>query len=128
MKKIKVASSSFTNLEKSYRNLERSIGAPVTEPRDLSGIIKDFEMVYELSWKVLKKFLESEGLQTSGPKDVFTKAYQSGYISDESIWLAMINDRNHAAHVYDAGEAQKIVDRIRSDYVGLVKKTFDFVP
>ena len=33
--------------------LERSVGTPVTEPRDLSGIVKDFELLYELSWKTL---------------------------------------------------------------------------
>ena len=125
MSKIRIVSTSFTNLEKAFSNLQRSLGTPITEPRDLSGIIKDFEMVYELSWKVLKKYLESEGLQTAGPKDVFTKAFHAGYIDDEAMWLAMINDRNQAAHVYDELEAQKIVNRVRTDYFSMVAKTFD---
>lgn len=128
MKKISLSSSSFTNLQKAFRNLERSLSSPVTEPRDLSGIIKDFEMVYELSWKVLKKFLEAEGLQTAGPKDVFTQAFHAGYVENEGSWLAMIVDRNQSAHVNDEAEAQRIVDRVRNEYAALFLSTFDFVP
>lgn len=125
MRRIRVTSTSFVNLERAFRNLERSLATPVTEPRDLSGIIKDFEMVYELSWKVLKKFLESEGLQAAGPRDVFTRAFQTGYIDREATWLAMIDDRNQAAQVYDEAKAKTIVDRVWADYFGLVRETFE---
>ena len=49
--------SGFINFKKAHENLLQAVSTPVTEPRDLSGIIKDFEMTYELSWKVLKKVL-----------------------------------------------------------------------
>ena len=49
--------SSSKNFKKALANLERSLASPISEPRDLSGILKDFEMSYELSWKVLKKRL-----------------------------------------------------------------------
>jgi nucleotidyltransferase substrate binding protein (TIGR01987 family) len=83
-------------------------------------------MVYELSWKALKRFLESEGLQTTGPRDVFTRAFQAGYLDREATWLAMIDDRNHAAHIYDEGKARGNVERVRSDYFPLVCAAFDF--
>ncbi len=117
-------SSSMTNLLRAIRNLDRSLASPVTEPRDLSGIIKDFEMVYELSWKVLKKKLESDGITTRGPRDVFVSAYKNNYISHETIWLNMIADRNQTAHVYDENDALKIVERIRSDYLNIITATF----
>jgi len=87
------SSSSFENLKKSFQNLTRSLSTPVTEPRDLSGIIKDFEMVYELSWKVLKKKILEDGHQSLGAKDVFTKAYQLGYLGEQDVWLEMIMER-----------------------------------
>jgi nucleotidyltransferase substrate binding protein (TIGR01987 family) len=118
-------SQSFTNLKKAYASLQRSLSTPVTEPRDLSGIIKDFEMVYELSWKVLKRRLADDGTSTQGPKDVFTKAYQLGYIADEERWLGMIADRNQANHVYDEAQARTIVDRVRQTYADLFTATFD---
>lgn len=126
MSKIKLdGSSSFDNLCRVYKNLDRSLSTPVSEPRDLSGIIKDFEMVYELSWKVLKKRLLMDGHQTQGARDVFAKSYQLGFINDQSAWLEMIDDRNNAAHVYDESSAQKIVDRIRGKYHQVFARTFD---
>lgn len=126
MSKIKPdGSASFENLCRAYKNLDRSLATPVTEPRDLSGIIKDFEMVYELSWKVLKKKLLADGHQTQAARDVFAKSYQLGLIHDQSVWLEMIDDRNNAAHVYDEASAQKIVDRIRAKYHQVFTATFD---
>ncbi len=109
-------SSVFENFRRAVANLERSISTPPVEPRDLSGIIKDFEMAYELSWKALKKQLQFAGHPTQGARDVYRKAYQLGYINDEQIWLAMIEDRNRAAHVYDENAARKLVERIGESY------------
>lgn len=39
------------NLGKALQALDASVSQPVAEPRDLSGIVKDFEIAYELSWK-----------------------------------------------------------------------------
>src|ERR1035437_3146813 len=66
----------MANYSKALKALVRSSSAPITEPRDLSGIIKDFEITYELSWKTLKAFLEKQGNETGPAKDVFAKAYQ----------------------------------------------------
>lgn len=107
---------SRSNFSRALANLRRSLSAPITEPRDLSGIIKDFEMTYELSWKVLKKVLLENGHQTQGAKDVFSQAFRLAYLPSEQPWIEMISDRNQAAHVYDENDAKKIVDRIRSVY------------
>jgi nucleotidyltransferase substrate binding protein (TIGR01987 family) len=109
--------SSQENFVRALANLERSLADPVREPRDLSGILKDFEMTYELSWKVLKKRLRDDGHETLGAKDVFTKAFQLGYLLTESPWIAMISDRNQTAHVYDESDAKKIADRVRAEYL-----------
>lgn len=113
---------SWLNFQKALRNLERSLSTPVMEPRDLSGIIKDFEMAEELSWKVVKKWLKSQGHDSLGSKDVFSKAFRLGLINDELEYLAMIDDRNQAAHVYDEHEAKLLVERIRDAHLGLLKK------
>lgn len=111
-----------TNFIRAFQNLKRSLATPVQEPRDLSGIIKDFEMSYELSWKVLKKILKEAGHETLGAKDVFTKAYRLGYLDREDVWLKMIEDRNQTSHVYDESEARKIVARIKAEYAGVFEE------
>ena len=111
--------SSEVNFKRALANLRRAVSTPAIEPRDQSGIIKDFEMTYELSWKVLKKILLEQGHQTLGAKDVFSKAYQLNFISNETLWLKMIEDRNLTTHVYDESEAEKIVKRIMKDFLPL---------
>jgi nucleotidyltransferase substrate binding protein (TIGR01987 family) len=105
------------NFSKALRALEQSIALPVANPRDLSGIIKDFEIVYELSWKSLKAFLEKQGHETGTAKNVFSKAYQLHHLGDEKVWLNMIDDRNLTIHTYDEGLAKTLADHIRSRYV-----------
>jgi nucleotidyltransferase substrate binding protein (TIGR01987 family) len=111
--------SSEKNFARAFQNLKRAISTPIQEPRDLSGIIKDFEMTYELSWKVLKKKLKSDGHETLGARDVFSKAFQLGYIHHEKSWLMMIEDRNQTSHVYDENDAKLILERIQQNYLGL---------
>lgn len=116
------ASQSLKNFKKALANLERSVSTPITEPRDQSGIIKDFEMTYELSWKFLKRTLLNQGHQTLGAKDVFSKAYQLGYLDNEKVWLSMIEDRNLTSHVYDEESAMRIISRVKSQYLDAFKK------
>jgi nucleotidyltransferase substrate binding protein (TIGR01987 family) len=78
-------------------------------------------MAYELSWKSLKKVLLEQGHQTLGAKDVFSKAFQLGYLKEQGVWLEMIEDRNLTAHVYDEDSAKKIVDKVRGVYFGALE-------
>lgn len=114
--------NSIQNYLKGLKALDKSASTPILEARDLSGIIKDFEIVYELSWKTLKIFLLNEGHETHSAKDVFSKAYQLGYIKNQEIWLSMISDRNNTVHTYNEQLAKDMVHRIQSQYVQPFKK------
>lgn len=115
------------NFEKALLALDRSISQPVQEPRDLSGIIKDFEIAYELSWKVLKTFLENQGHETSSARDAFSKAYQLKYLKDQDVWLEMIGDRNLVVHTYDESLAKSMCDRIREKYASAFRAIADVI-
>ena len=117
MSNLPRASSSQTNFLKALASLKRSLATPFSEPRDLSGAIKDFEMTYELSWKSLKSFLRDQGHETLGAKDVFTQAYRLSLIDEEAVWIQMIEDRNKTAHVYDESEANDILSRVKALYL-----------
>ena len=105
------------NLNKALSALERSVAAPVLEPRDRSGIIKDFEIVYELSWKALKEHLAHQGHETGTARQVFQTAYQLGVIANEETWLRCIEDRNNTVHTYNEGMAAEMCERIGSLYL-----------
>lgn len=109
--------SSFKSFLRVLDDLEQSLVAPIEEPRDVSGIVRYFEMTYELSWKVLKKILREQGHETTGAKDVFSKAFQLGFIDNQTVWLAMIESRNQTAHVYSEQDAIQILEALRRDFI-----------
>lgn len=116
MSGAKPRSSSLANFSRALENLARSLATPVAEPRDLLGILSDFEMAYELSWKSLKSFLRTQGHETQGARDVFAKGYQLGYLANEAVWLELIESRNQTAQVYDEAEARRICDQVRARF------------
>ncbi len=111
--------NSIFNFNRVLAALKTSVSTPVKEKRDLSGIIKDFEFVYELSWKTLKELLLFEGKSSTGPKDVFRQAYSLGYLDDETIWLNIIEARNQTVHTYDEKKAEAMVKGIRDSYMAV---------
>jgi nucleotidyltransferase substrate binding protein (TIGR01987 family) len=108
--------SKKNNFMKAFQSLKESLEIPITTKRDLSGIIKDFELLYELSWKVLKLHLELAGHQTNNARHAFSVAYQLGLLKDENVWLQIIKDRNMTVHTYDEKFAREMVKRIETLY------------
>lgn len=110
----------LTNIRRALAALQHSLAAPIEDDRDLAGIIKGFEIVYELCWTMLKGRLEQLGIPTQGPRDAVRKAWQNGLLpndaSIEDLWIEMIRDRNLTVHTYDEGFAREMVERIRSSY------------
>lgn len=85
----------------------------------LDLIVKRFEFTYEMSWKAIKRYLSSVGIECLNPRDCFKEALVQGLISDEEIWLDMLERRNLSSHIYDQDEISEVLDRI-DDY----KKSF----
>ncbi len=86
----------------------------------LSGIIDKFSMQFELSWKLLQRVLRYEGrldTATGSPRGVIKAAYSTYDFIDEDDWLAMLDDRNAAEHVYDSDLAKRLTDSILTRYI-----------
>lgn len=95
----------------------------LSSKRDLSklekqGLIQSFEFTQELSWKVLKDYLEYKGAdsQIIGSKDSIRNAYSVGLIKNGDIWMDMIASRNLSSHAYDENSVQQIIDKCVMDY------------
>jgi nucleotidyltransferase substrate binding protein (TIGR01987 family) len=93
------------------------------------SLIKRFELTFELSWNVLKEYLEFQGeTELYGSRNTFKIAFQRGIISSGDIWLKMIESRVLSAHSYDESNAYEIATRIYNDYIDLFNnllKTID---
>lgn len=83
----------------------------------LDGTLQRFEFTFEMAWKAMKKFLLIEGCESSSPRDCVKKAFQSGYILNETAWLDIMKDRNLSSYLYDEKRAENIYNKVKNEYV-----------
>lgn len=70
--------------------------------------IQRFEFTFELAWKVMKTYAEQQGLEARSPREAIRAAFQTGLITEDPGWLAMIELRNLTSHTYDEAIAERI--------------------
>ncbi len=85
--------------------------------------IQRFEFVIELFWKVLKKILSYEKVDSTTPRDVLSKSFQFKLIDNEKVWLNMLDDRNNTTHVYKQEDAKRVFESIKT-YLPVFEKTY----
>lgn len=92
----------------------------------IDGTIQRFEFVIELYWKTFKRLLIWEGIQTQTPREALQRAYQAGWLADETAWLQMLRDRNQTSHLYNEAMARKIYEHIKQ-YFPEMERTYQFL-
>jgi nucleotidyltransferase substrate binding protein (TIGR01987 family) len=106
----------FENFYNAYKNLQQAI--ELANTRALSkledqGLIKSFEYTHELAWKVLKDFLEEQGMiNIIGSKNATRLAFKEGIIQNGEIWMEMIEARNQTSRSYNLKIAADISEKI----------------
>ncbi|WP_368490091.1 nucleotidyltransferase substrate binding protein [Clostridium sp. BJN0013] len=115
----------FVNFEKSYKLLSKYINQPLKTELERAGIIQFFEIAFELSWKLMKDYLEAQELYTKSPRETIKRAYQIGLIDDGHIWIDALSDRNLTVHTYDDKLAEKMVRDIVQSYFPELKKLYE---
>lgn len=114
----------FTNFEKSYNLLNQYIDQPIETELERAGIIQFFEISFELSWKLMKDYLEAQGFSVKSPRETIKQAYQIGLIDDGHIWIDALSDRNLTVHTYDEELAKKMVEDIIHVYFPKLKQLY----
>lgn len=113
----------FQNYKKALSCLNSAVElAKTRELSDLEkqGLVQSFEFTHELSWKVLKDFLEEQGdTGILGSKDAVRRAFNRGIITDGEIWLEMVESRNFSSHTYDETKADEICSAVKEKYIPL---------
>lgn len=71
--------------------------------RERKGVIQEFEILIELTWKLLKDYLEFNGIvfKTVFPKQVMREAFSANLLKDGEVWAEMLELRNKLSHTYD---------------------------
>ena len=83
------------------------------------GIIGQFNLTFELSWKALREILLIHGVNkavTGSPREIIKAGYEFHFISDEIIWLDMLKRRNQSIHIYDEEIAIELANLIFDKY------------
>lgn len=88
------------------------------------GLIQEFEFTQDLSWKVLKDFLEYKGASNEivGSKDAVRSAFSAGIIDDGDVWMDMIASRNISSHTYNDDTAEAIAEKCINAYCDCFRK------
>lgn len=79
----------------------------------IAGVIQNFEFVYELSVKMLRRQLEVESAAPTeadflGFRDLLRTAAERGLIADVEAWFRYRSLRNITSHTYDHEKAQVV--------------------
>ena len=79
----------------------------------VAGVIQNFEFVYEISVKMVKRQIEAESaspedVDESNFREVLRVAAEKGLIADVEAWFKYRQMRNITAHTYDHEKAQRV--------------------
>lgn len=117
----------FQNFEKAFLQLESAtIKLQSLSDLEKEGLIQRFEYTFELAWKTLKNYLESQNVEAKFPREVIKKGFQYEIIEDGEIWMDMLEKRNLMAHTYDEEIFNEAINQISTLYFSEIKKVFIF--
>lgn len=112
------------DLEKAVHRLRESLERDYTKDDIvIDAAIQRFEFTYELSWKLMKAYLEFTGnVEGGNPRSAIQQSFREGIITDGELWIQMLLDRNLTSHTYDEATSLMIYNHIKNDYLGLFEK------
>ena len=115
----------FQNFEKAFFQFDEAVSSiDKLSVLEKEGLIQRFEYTFELAWKTLKDYLESQEVEAKFPREVIKKGFQYEIISDGEMWMEMLEKRNLIAHTYDKEIFEKAVSQVVDLFHPEVKKLF----
>lgn len=115
----------YENFNKSYKLLNKYAHTELKTELEIAGMIQLFEMTFELAWKVLKDYLESQGFEVKSPRETIKQAFQIGVIEEGHVWIDALANRNLSVHTYDQELANTLVREIVKSYLPAITKMHD---
>ncbi|MFH1798848.1 MAG: HI0074 family nucleotidyltransferase substrate-binding subunit [Candidatus Omnitrophota bacterium] len=113
--------SIFKQFKKANQKLKEAVKLEEETEIKRDAVIQRFEFTFELLWKTFKKIAGSEKIDSFSPKTSFRSAFQLGLISDEEIFMEIIDARNKTTHVYSEEDAKEIYEFVEEKVVDVFK-------
>ena len=120
----------FQNFEKALTVFKDRCSAVEDHPKGSKyydafqmALVQAFEILIELSWKVLKDYLENEGYtEVQTGKREFRQAFQDGIIENGEVWLKALEIRNSTSHIYDVSLLEELNIFVVESFLPEIKK------
>lgn len=124
--------NAVAQLEKSltYANSPAALADPGLHEQMRNSVIQCFEFTYELSWKMLKRYLEET---EASPADIDSSTFQNLIRlgnerallrSDWRQWKTYRQARTDSSHTYDAAKAEAVF-AVASDFLAEARALFE---
>lgn len=111
----------FENFDRAHALLCEALapGGALLNQLEREGTIHRFEYTFELSWKVLKDYLEAAGysMPVLTPRAIIETALTAGIIGEGHVWTDMLRQRNLLAHTYNMRHSDDALAAIESRYL-----------
>lgn len=113
----------FRNFQKALLKLSEAV--QLKEPNELerNGLVQRFEFTLDLSWKVMKDYLEYKGFKFKpSPKDTLRQAQESGYIDTAQELIDGLDIRDELSLDYFGEKFEKSEKKLREDIYPALEK------
>ncbi len=117
----------FQNYEKAFLRLKEAIEMETLNELERNGLIQRFEFTIDLSWKVMKDYLEEKGFffKTS-PKDTFRMAQENNFIDYAQELIDGLDMRNELSHDYSGQKFASSEEQLRKETYPALDKLYKF--
>ena len=119
----------FINFEKAFLLLRDRVEILKKDPDNeliQAAIIQTFEFTFELSWKLIKAFLEYKGVDCQPyPRDIIKAAFQNGLIANGDVWIEALGDSNKTSHTYNGDFSRQMTTRILQEYMTIFEELYN---
>lgn len=85
-----------------------------------TGIIGQFNLTFELSWKALQEVLRLHGVgeaATGSPREILQAGFRVGFLDNDAVWLQMLRQRNLSTHIYKEDEANRMISLVEGTFL-----------
>jgi len=118
----------FENFDKAYKQFNAAIlDFESLSVLEKEGLIQRFEYTFELAWKTLKDYLESNEVIAKFPREVIKAAFHYDIIIDGEVWMDMLDKRNILAHTYDEERFNFAIKKIKEEYYEAISQVHSYL-
>ncbi len=117
----------FQNYEMAFLKLKEAMEQENLNELERNGLIQRFEFTLDLSWKVLKDYLEEKGfIFKPSPKDTLREAQNAGLIDFGQALIDGLDIRNELSHDYSGSKFEVSEEVLRDEVYPALQMLYQF--